>query len=106
MAIIRSFCTHQSTVRLPLAPLGRNGSHNTWCEFTSALTANGPLAPSKVCSDSLETSAFLRKYVGVIVRLTLAENLSVTVALSGTFLSRMATSSPTPSLTKIDTPPP
>ncbi|KAH8611327.1 hypothetical protein ERJ75_001011700 [Trypanosoma vivax] len=90
----------------PLSSLGRNGSHSTWCEFTSAPATNGPLAPSKVSSDSLEASAFLRKYADVIVRLTLAENLSATAALSGAFLSKALASTPTPSLTKIDTPPP
>ncbi|KAG8339971.1 hypothetical protein TRVL_09199 [Trypanosoma vivax] len=106
LAIDRSFGTHQSTMHSPLLPLGRNGSSNAWCEFTSAPTGNGPLAPSKVFSDSLETSAFRGKYADVIVRFSSVENLSVTVALSGTFFSRTPTSTPTPSLTKIDTPPP
>ncbi|KAH8610347.1 hypothetical protein ERJ75_001110600 [Trypanosoma vivax] len=89
----------------PLSSLGRNASHNTWCEFTSAPTTDGPLAPSKEFSDSLETSAFLGKYADAIVTFTLAENFSVTDALSETFFSRTPASSPTPSLTKIDTPP-
>ncbi|KAH8610536.1 hypothetical protein ERJ75_001091400 [Trypanosoma vivax] len=105
LAIDRSFCTHQSTMHSPLSPLGRNTSHSTWCEFTSAPTTNGPLDPSKVTSDSLEVSAFLGKCADVIVRLTLAENRSVTVALSGTSFSRTPTSTPTPSITKIDAPP-
>ncbi|KAG8344079.1 hypothetical protein TRVL_05095 [Trypanosoma vivax] len=106
LAIDRLFCTHESAMHSPFSSLGRNGSHSTWCEFTSAPTTDGPLAPSKVSSGSLETSAFLAKYADAIVRLTLAENLSVTAALSGSFFSRTPTSTPTPSLTKIDTPPP
>ncbi|KAG8343171.1 hypothetical protein TRVL_05994 [Trypanosoma vivax] len=106
LAIFRSFCAHQSTMHSPLPSLWRSGSHYTWCEFTSAPIDNGPLVPSKVSSDSLETSAFLGKYADAIVRLTLYENLSVTAALSETFFSRTPTSTPTPSLTKIDTPPP
>ncbi|KAH8619879.1 hypothetical protein ERJ75_000127000 [Trypanosoma vivax] len=106
LAIDRSFYMLQSTMHSPLSSLGRNGSHTTWCEFTSAPTTNGPLAPSKVSSDSLETSAFLGKYADVIVRLALAENLGVIIALSGTFFSRSHTPTPTPSLTKIDAPPP
>ncbi|KAG8343544.1 hypothetical protein TRVL_05630 [Trypanosoma vivax] len=78
LAIDRPFCTHQSTIHSPLS-LGRNGSHNMWCEFTSAPTTNGPLAPSKVPSDSLETLGFLGKCADVIVRLTFAEKRSVTV---------------------------
>ncbi|CCD19229.1 hypothetical protein ERJ75_000859500 [Trypanosoma vivax] len=105
LAIDRSFCTHQSTMHSLLSSLGPNGSHNAWCELTTAPAANGPLAPSKVSSDSLEASAFLGKYADVTVRLTLAENLSVTVALSGTFFSSTPTSTPTPSLTKIGAPP-
>ncbi|KAG8341598.1 hypothetical protein TRVL_07576 [Trypanosoma vivax] len=89
----------------PLSSLGRNASHSTWCEFTSGPTTNGPLAPGKVSSDSLETSAFLGKYAGAIVRLTFSENWSSTDALSGTFLARTPTSTPAPSLTKIGTPP-
>ncbi|KAH8603337.1 hypothetical protein ERJ75_001813600 [Trypanosoma vivax] len=85
LAIDWSFWTHQSTMHSPLSPLGRKGSHNTWREFASAPTTNGPFAPIKVISDSLEASAFLGKYDDGIVRLTSAENLSVTIALSGTF---------------------
>ncbi|KAH8617206.1 hypothetical protein ERJ75_000398900 [Trypanosoma vivax] len=106
LAIVRSFCTHQSTMHSPLSSLGRNGSQNARCEFTSAPTTNGPLAPSKLSDDTLEMSAFLWKYADVIVRPTLAENLSVAVAFPGTFLSSTPTSTPTASLTKIDAPPP
>ncbi|KAG8346162.1 hypothetical protein TRVL_03016 [Trypanosoma vivax] len=84
LAIDRSFCPHQSSMHSRLSSLGRNGSINTWCEFTSAPATNGPLAPSKVSSDSLGTSAFLGKYADVTVRLTLDENLSADFALSGT----------------------
>ncbi|KAG8346902.1 hypothetical protein TRVL_02259 [Trypanosoma vivax] len=106
LAIDRSFCTHQSTAHSPLSSLGQNGSRNTWREFTSAPTTNGPLVPGKVSSDSPETASFLGKYADATVRLTLAETLSVTVVLSGTFLSRTPASTPTPSLTKIDARPP
>ncbi|KAG8342343.1 hypothetical protein TRVL_06835 [Trypanosoma vivax] len=105
LAIDRPFRTHQSTMHSPLSSLGRNGSHNTWREFTSAPTANGPIAPSKVSSDSLETSAFLAMCADAIVRFTLAENLSVTAALSGTSFYGMPAPTPTPSLTKIDASP-
>ncbi|KAG8343057.1 hypothetical protein TRVL_06119 [Trypanosoma vivax] len=104
-AIFRSFCTHQSTMHSPLPSLWRSRSHNTWCEFTSAPIDNGPLVPSKVSSESLETSAFLGKHADVIVRFALPESLCHCRSLR-TFFSRTPTSTPTPSLTKIDAPPP
>ncbi|KAH8608290.1 hypothetical protein ERJ75_001345100 [Trypanosoma vivax] len=106
LALVGSFRTHEATMHAPLPSLGRSASHNTWCEFTSAPAANGPLGPSKLPSDSPETPAFLAKCVDVIVRLTLAENLSVTVALSGTSFYGMPAPTPTPSPTKIDALPP
>ncbi|KAG8339647.1 hypothetical protein TRVL_09525 [Trypanosoma vivax] len=91
-------------MRAPLSSLGRNRSHNTWCEFTSAPTTNGPRATNKVSSDSLETSAFLGKCADAIVRFALPESLCHCRSLR-TFFSRTPTSIPTPSITKIDAPP-
>ncbi|KAG8342735.1 hypothetical protein TRVL_06435 [Trypanosoma vivax] len=88
----------------PFPLLGRNGSQNTRREFTSTPTDNGPHAPSKVSSDSLGTSAFLRKHADATVRLSLVENLGVTVALSATFFSSTPTAAHTPSLAKTDVP--
>ncbi|KAH8606631.1 hypothetical protein ERJ75_001493800 [Trypanosoma vivax] len=89
---------------LPLVATRRNGSTTRGVSYARSTTMARVL-PAR-CPRSLQTSVFLWQYADAIVRLTLAENLGVTVALSGTFFSRTPTSTPTPSPTRIDTPPP